>query len=266
MGTALLALACAITAARAQEPKDVEDVLQSFNGELQKGIRTAPKDPSTRTRLIAASKAIFDQEMKSATLKAPRSKWDSHQQYIENLIAAEKRYGDADTKAERVAWLTASKVILQYRLTHANEPPGDKLTTDDVFNELYTAVDKVRKDFPSAGSADVRTLGYSTAKQIFSDRLATARASARDPQSSYTQHLIKIDKDYPLPQAAPPPSQASAAPSSSGKSPPKSSGGGGGSSSPVPEKKETDFHSEPNAVLKSGAKATFDRALSAPKQ
>jgi hypothetical protein len=266
MGTALLALAYTLTAALAQEPKDPETILQSFDSELQKGIKTAPKDPSTRTKLIATSKVVFDQDMKSATLKAPRSKWDCHQQYIENLIAAEKRYGDADTKVERVAWLAASKVVLQFRLTHANEP-ADKPTTDEAFTELFTAIDKVRKDFPSPNSADVRTLGYSAAKQVFSDRLATARASGRDPQSAYAEHLIKVDKEYPLPQAAPPPSQASAA---AGKT--KSAGGGkspkggGGGDTPAPEKKETDFHTEPNQLLKTAAKAAFDRALAAPKQ
>ena len=55
MATALLALAYTLSSAMAQEAKDPETVLQAYDAELQKGIRTAPKDPALRTKLIAAA-------------------------------------------------------------------------------------------------------------------------------------------------------------------------------------------------------------------
>src|SRR5262249_22998757 len=114
----------------------------------------------------------------------------------------------------------------------------------------------------------IRSAAYLGAKQVFTERLATAHAPGRNPESIYTEQLIKIDKAYPLPQAAPPPPQ-NAAPTkakSTSSSSGKSSGSGGGGASQPPPKEEYDFHTEPNSILKTGAKTSFDKAIVAPKQ
>ncbi len=264
MGSLFLALTWSLSPALAQEPKDPQDILLAFGAELQQGIKTT-KDTNLRPKLIIAAKTVFTQDMRTAVSKAPKSKWDSHQQYMQNLITAEKKYADEDSKNERTAWITACKTVFQFQLLHANEPSGEKLTTEDAFTELFSAIDKVRKDFAQAASADLRTPAYLGAKQIFVERLTTAHASGRNPQSVYTENLIKIDKAYPLPQAAPPPAQTTT-PAKTGATKSGSSGKSGGGGTAPPPKEDYDFHTEPNTILKSGAKAAFDRALAAAKQ
>ncbi|HXX93813.1 MAG TPA: hypothetical protein VEN81_09275 [Planctomycetota bacterium] len=263
MGTLILALAWSIHPALAQEPKDAQDVLTAYGAELLKGIKQT-NDTALRSRLITSAKTAFANDLKTAVNKVPKSKWDYHQLYLSNLIQADKRYTTEDTKPERSAWITACKAVFSFQLLHAAEPAAPVVTTEEVFTELFAGIDKVRKDVPNASSADIRSAAYIGARQVFSERLVGAHAPVRSPQSIYTEQLIKIDKVYPLPQAAPPPpvsnTPAKSTASSSGGG--KSSGGGG---SAPPPKEEYDFHTEPNGILKAGAKQAFDKSLTAPK-
>jgi hypothetical protein len=263
MGTLLLALASTLSPALSQDQKDVQEVLMAFAAELQNNIRTS-KDPNVRPKLLTASKAVFTKDLNGAVWKVPKSKWEAHRQYLENLIAADKKFTSEDTKLERTAWIMACKTVFTYQNTHAMEPPDDKLTTEDAFAELFQAIDKVRKDIAQASSADIRTPAYVGAKQVFMDRLQKAQAPNRDAQKVYTEELIKIDKAYPLAQA-PQPAQASAVPSKTKSAPSTSSSKSGASSNPEPPKEEYDFHTEPNNILKAAAKSAFDRALAAKK-
>jgi hypothetical protein len=260
----ILALAWTFTPALAQEPKDPVEILQSYQAELLKAIKTT-NDATMRPRLITAAKTVFTQEMRTAISKNPKPKWESHQGYMANLIVGEKKFGGEDNKNERVAWISACKIVFQFQVLHANEPAGDKVSTEDVFTELFSAIDKVRKDFPQAESADLRTPAYLGAKQVFLERLATAHAPSRNPQTVYTENLIKIDKAYPLPQAAPPPAPVTTPQKTGATSSGKSGKSGGGGTAPPP-KEEYDFHTEPNTILKAGAKSAFDRSLVAAKQ
>ena len=257
MGFALIALVWACSPSLAQEAKDPEDVLQDFQADLLQAIRTAPKDLAVRSKLTAAARTVFDRDLRAAVVRVQKIKWDWHQQFMEHLIVSEKQFGDPGNKSERSLWNNACKTVFAVQLSHATEPET-KPSTDELFGELYTAVDKVRKNFHTATAGDLRTLAYTAAKQIFTDRLATARVSARDPQSAYAAQIIRIDRDYPLPQASAPKEAAGS---------PSAKGGGGKSSggSPGVEKKDIDYHTEPNQILKTAAKAAFDRALAAPK-
>src|SRR5712675_2206079 len=84
-----------------QDPKDPQDGLQEFGSDIQKAIRTAPKEPATRVKLTSVSKSVFDQDMKTAAVKVPKTRWDYHYLFMENLVTAEKKYADENTKSER---------------------------------------------------------------------------------------------------------------------------------------------------------------------
>lgn len=250
-----------------QDSKDPQDVLQEFGSDLQKAIRTAPKDPAVRDKLTKASKTVFDQDMRTAVVKVPKSRWDYHYQFMEHLVTAEKKYVDENVKPERTLWITACKIVFTFECTHAKDPEQTP-STEEAFEELWTAAAKVRKDFPSESGTDLRKIAYVAAKQVFTDRLKVARHPGKDPQSIYAEELIKIDKFYPLPSTAPP-----ATGSSTGAASGKGGGGGGstkggskgGGGAPPPEKKDVDYNTDANLMLKASAKLAFDRALATPK-
>jgi hypothetical protein len=246
-----------------QDPKDPQDVLQEFGSEIQKAIRTAPKDPSTRDKLTRAAKVAFDQDLRTAVVKVPKARWDYHYQLMEHLVTAEKKYTDENVKTERGLWITACKLVFNFECIHAKDP-DQAPTTEEAFEELWTAAGKVRKDFPSENGADLRKVSYLSSKQVFNDRLKVARHPPKDPQSCYAEELIKIDKFYPLPTVAPPATGSSVG-GSSGKGGGGKGGSKGGGGSAPPEKKEVDYNTEANGMLKQAAKAAFDRAMATPK-
>ena len=149
MGLCIHALAWTMSCLAVQDPKDPQDVLQAFDGDLVKAIREAPKDQTVRSKLAAAAQKVFDTALAASVDKAPKSRWGCHQDLMERLITAEKHYGDEGDKPERTLWISACKKVFTFEFGRAQEPSADQApTTEEIFNELFDAVTRVKKNFP----------------------------------------------------------------------------------------------------------------------
>lgn len=215
-----------------QDKKEPYEVLQSFQDDLKKNVRTAGKDKDVRTKMNKFSQETFNRDIASTTPKTPKGAWEYVHGFVDNVARADVFFKGDEDKAERTLWLAACKTAFARELANSKEgglAQDDLPRADDVYNDLVKEVASIQKRF-AKGATEYDKASYDAAKQAFTYLLGRARAPQGDPQALYTKWLIEIDKNYPT----------------------------------STEDQKRDL-GPINALLKTAAKSAVDRARAAPK-
>jgi hypothetical protein len=225
----MMALLAALTLAAAPpllgvQSKDPEDALTTYLADLEKAIKnTTAKNPQDRSKLEVASKMAFDRELASSAPSVPKPAWEYLSKHLSNLRLGDKKFPEDAWKTERGLWISACKSVFNRELARAKEPESAP-TTEQLFESLFDAVREIDKMFPL--EKDLRVDGVTSARLIYTQALGKATPTTKDAKLLYTERLARIDKTFP-----------------------------------TTSDKEKSINIEACTLLKSAAKAVFDKDL-----